>query len=141
MMVHKYSLDTGFLTSALTDSLPEKWVRPWNEVRKRGRECYIIEPVIMETYYQLMMKKGMDKESAKEHIMKIKSLKSLNIPVLEDNDSFRAGLYHIRFNNLSFVDSFVLAIANRLKLKIYTTDGHLKMAAKKINVPYDYLPI
>jgi predicted nucleic acid-binding protein len=124
MMVHKYALDTGFLTSALTDSLPEKWVRPWNEVRKRGRKCYIIEPVIMETYYQLMMKKGMDKEGAKDHIMKIKSLKSLNIPVLDDNDSFRAGLYHIRF-----------------KLKIYTTDGHLKMAAKKINVPYDYLPI
>lgn len=93
MMVHKYSLDTRFLTSALTDS------------------------------------------------MKIKSLKSINIPVLDDNDSFRAGLYHIRFNNLSFVDCFVLAIANKLKLKVYTTDGPLKMAAKKINVPYDYLPI
>ena len=141
MMVHKYSFDTGFITLALTDSLPEKWARPWNEVRKRRGECYIIEPVIMESYYQLMMKNGMDKESAKELIMKIKSLKSLNIPVLDDNDSFRAGLYHIRFNNLSFVDSFVLAIANRLKLKIYTTDGHLKMAAKKLNVLYNFLPI
>ena len=139
-MVHKYSLDTGFLTSALTDSLPEKWVRPWNDVRKRGRECYIIEPVIMETYYQLMMKKGVDKESAKDLIMKIKSLESINIPVLDDNDSFRAGLYHIRFN-LSFVDCFVLAIANKLELKVYTTDRPLKMAAKKINVLYDYLPI
>ena len=76
MMVHKYSLDTRFLTSALMDS------------------------------------------------MKIKSLKSINIPVLDDNDSFRVGLYHIRF-----------------KLKVYTTDGPLKMAVKKINVPYDYLPI
>lgn len=139
-MVHKYSFDTGFLTLALTDSLPEKWARPWNEVRKQGRVCYIIEPVIMETYYQLMMKKGMDKENAKDIIMKIKSLESINIPVLDDNDSFRAGLYHIRFN-VSFVDSFVLAIANKLKLKIYTTDGPLKMAAKEINVLYDYLPI
>lgn len=129
-MVHKYSFDTGFLTLALTDSLPEKWARTWNEVRKQGRACYIIEPVIMETYYQLMMKKGMDKENAKDLIMKIKSLESINMPILDDNESFRAGLYHIRFN-LSFVDSFVLAIANKLKLKIYTTDGALKMAAKK----------
>jgi len=140
-MVHKYSFDTGFLTLALTDSLPEKWTRPWNEVRKEGRACYIIEPVFMETYYQLMMKKGMDKENAKANIMRIKSLKSINIPVLDDNDSFRAALFHIRFDNLSFVDSFVLAIAEKLKLKIYTTDGPLKMAAKKINVLYDYLPI
>jgi predicted nucleic acid-binding protein len=110
------------------------------KVRKRRGECYIIEPVIMEFYYQLMMKNGMDKESAKELIMKLKSLKSLNIPELDDNDSFSAGHYHIRFNDLSFVDSFVLAIANRLKLKIYTTDGHLKMAAKKLNVLCDYLP-
>jgi predicted nucleic acid-binding protein len=139
-MVHKYSFDTGFLTLALTDNLPEKWVRPWNEVRKRGRKGYIIEPVIMETYYQLMMKKGMDKESARDLVMQMKSLESINIPALNDNDSFRAGLYHKRFN-LSFVDCFVLALANRLKLKIYTTDGPLKLAAEKINVPYDYLPL
>ena len=64
---------------------------------------YIIEPVFMETYYQLMMKKGMDKENAKANIMRIKSLKSINIPILDDNDSFRAALFHIRFGNLSFV--------------------------------------
>jgi predicted nucleic acid-binding protein len=87
-MVHKYSFDTGFLTLALTDNLPEKWVRPWNEVRKRGRKGYIIEPVIMETYYQLMMKKGMDKESARDLVMQMKSLESINIPALNDNDSF-----------------------------------------------------
>lgn len=139
-MVHKYSFDTGFLTLALTDSLPEKWARPWNEVRKQGKVCYIIEPVIMETYYQLMAKKGIDKENAKDIIMKIKSLESINIPVLDNNVSFRAGLYHMRFK-LSFVDSFILAIANKLKLKIYTTDGSLKIAAKNIKVLYDYLPI
>jgi len=140
MVAHKYLFDTGFLILALTDSLPEKWSRPWNEMIKQERLCYIIEPVVMETYYQLMTKKGMDRESAKDLIMKIKSLPSVQIPHLDDNDSFRAALYHVRFN-LSFVDCFLLAIANKLKLKIYTTDESLKMAAKKINVLYDYLPI
>jgi len=37
-----------------------------------------------------------------------------------------------------FVDCFVLAIANKHKLKIYTTDGSLRRAAKKINVLCDY---
>ena len=85
-----------------------------------------------------MMKKGMDKESAKDLVMKIKSLESIKIPDLDDNDSFKAGLYHTTFNNLSFIDCFVLAIANKHKLKIYTTDGSLRRAAKKINVLCDY---
>jgi predicted nucleic acid-binding protein len=142
-MTTGYLFDTGFLTSALTDSLPEKWIRPWNEIIKRGKAGYIIEPVIAETCYQLMTKKGINKEMSKNHIMRIKSLDSRNILNLNDNDSFKASLYRTRFSkfSLSLVDCFILATANRLKLKVYTTDEPLKRVAKKINVSYNYLPI
>jgi predicted nucleic acid-binding protein len=142
-MTTGYLFDTGFLTSALTDSLPEKWIRPWNEIIKRGKAGYIIEPVIAETCYQLMTKKGINKEMSKNHIMRIKSLDSMNILNLNDNDSFKASLYRTRFSkfSLSLVDCFILATANRLKLKVYTTDEPLKRVAKKINVSYNYLPI
>jgi len=142
-MTAGYLFDTGFLTSALTDSLPEKWTRPWNEIIKRGKAGYIIEPVIAETCYQLMTKKGINKEMSKNHIMRIKSLDSMNILNLNDNDSFKASLYRTSFSkfSLSLVDCFILATANRLKLKVYTTDEPLKRVAKKINVSYNYLPI
>jgi len=41
----------------------------------------------------------------------------------------------------SAVDCFVLAIGERFKLKLYTTDKHLKTVAKKINILCDCLPI
>ncbi|GEM_PF-1136038 len=142
-MATGYLFDTGFLTPALTGSLPEKWTRPWNEIIKRGKAGYIIEPVIAETCYQLMTKKGINKEMSKNHIMQIKSLDSMSILNLNDNDSFKASLYRTRFSkfSLSLVDCFILAAANRLKLKIYTTDELLKRVAMKINVLYNYLPI
>ena len=142
-MATGYLFDTGFLTLALTGSLPEKWIRPWNEIIKRRKSGYIVEPVIAETCYQLMTKEGMNKEMSKNYIMKIKSLDSMNILDLDDNDSFKASLYRTRFRifSLSLVDCFILATANRLKLKIYTTDEPLKKVAKKINISYNYLPI
>jgi len=139
-VLHRYTFDTGFLTLALTNRLPEKWFSPWKEVIKREGIGYIIEPVVMETYYQLMAK-GMSKEKARDSIMKIKSLDSMQILALDDNDAFRAGVHHMTFHELSFVDCFILAIADKLHLKLYTTDSSLKMCAKKINIECDYLPI
>lgn len=143
-MASKYLFDTGFITLALTDCLPERWIHPWNEIRKQQKVGHIIEPVIAETYYQLMMKKGRDNEGAKNSIIEqVKSLRNVTILSLEDNDSFLAGLYRIKFRKfgLSLVDCFILAIAYRRKLKIYTTDEPLKKAAKEIKVLCDYVPI
>lgn len=141
-MASEYLFDTGFLTLALTDCLPERWIRPWNEIREQQKVGYIIEPVIAETYYQLMVKNGIDKKSAKNYI--IEQVKScVTISGLDDNDCFLASLYRIKFRKfgLSLVDCFILAIAYRRKLKIYTTDEPLKKAAKEIKVLCDYLPV
>jgi predicted nucleic acid-binding protein len=94
-MATGYLFDTDFLTMALTGDLPEKWIRPRNEIIKRRKAGYIIEPVIAETCYQLMTKKGMNKEMSKNYIINIKSLDSMNILNLGNNDSFKASLYRI----------------------------------------------
>ena len=142
-MAAGYLFDTGFLALAFTASLPEKWIHLWNEIIKRGKAGHIIEPVIAETCYQLMIKKGMNKERSKNYILEMKSLDSINILNLDDNDSFKASLYRTRFSifSLSLVDCFILATANRRKLKIYTTDEPLKRVAKKINILYNYVSI
>jgi len=90
-----------------------------------------------------MIKKGMNKERSKNYILEMKSLDSINILNLDDNDSFKASLYRTRFSifSLSLVDCFILATANRRKLKIYTTDEPLKRVAKKINILYNYVSI
>ncbi|RZN34555.1 MAG: type II toxin-antitoxin system VapC family toxin [Methanophagales archaeon ANME-1-THS] len=136
-----YFLDTGFLTLALTESLPGRWIKPWEDIKKHRIKGYVIEPVIAETFYQLT-KKGIVKQKAIEDIFKMKSIKSMNIiSNLEDDDSFLAGTYHNRFEKLSSVDCYVLATARRLKLKIYTTDEPMARAARDIGISCEYYEI
>ena len=143
-MVKMYLLDTGFVTLCLTNNLPEKWIRPWEEIQEGIKTGCIIEPIIAESYYQLLMKYGLDREKANESILSI-----------DNNTAILAGYYRIRFKNcllfnsflgnfsLSLVDCFLLATGykNRNDAKIYTTDEKLKIASKDIFVPCDYLPI
>jgi len=133
-MVKMYLLDTGFVTLCLTNNLPEKWIRPWEEIQEGIKTGCIIEPIIAESYYQLLMKYGLDREKANESILSI-----------DNNTAILAGYYRIRFKkfSLSLVDCFLLATGykNRNDAKIYTTDEKLKIASKDIFVPCDYLPI
>jgi len=133
-MVKMYLLDTGFVTLCLTNNLPEKWVHPWKEIQEGIKTGCIIEPIIAESYYQLLMKYGLDREKANESILSI-----------DNNTAILAGYYRIRFKkfSLSLVDCFLLATGykNRNDAKIYTTDEKLKIASKDIFVPCDYLPI
>jgi hypothetical protein len=140
-MPSNYFFDTGFLTLAIINKLEGKWIRPWKEVRKQRKSGYTIEPILAETYYQLM-KNGMNKEAAKNRIIQIKAINSLKVTELDDNDSFKAGYYRSKLKDfkLSLVDCFVLAIADKNKLRIYTTDSPLKGAANEINLGCEYLP-
>lgn len=139
-MPPKYFFDTGFLTLALNGKLPEKWHRPWNEIKEHIKKAYITEPVIAEIYYKLMTASNKTKETAKNMIMELKSIGSIEIWDLEDNDSFKAGLFNRRFNDLSYTDCFTLAISQRSKLTLFTTDDGLKRAAQDVQVRCDYLP-
>ena len=138
-MPSKYIFDTGFLILALIEDLPEKWKLPWREVKLGRKLCYIIEPVLMETAYQLM-RRGFNKDKTKDIIIKLKSLKSVKIVKLDDNDAMESAILHTRFK-LSFVDCILLSIAKRYRLKIFTTDAPLKNIARKLNVDVNHLPI
>ncbi len=141
-MKKEYLFDTGFLTLAIMSKLPEKWVRAWNEIINQAKVGCVIEPVIAEAYHQLM-RKGINKERAKEEIMRIKSAESLNILDLDDNDALKAGFYYTQFKGikLSYTDCFILAIAEKLNLRIYTTDHNIKRVAREKNIQCDHVPI
>ncbi|MEM2136219.1 MAG: hypothetical protein QXG44_15300 [Candidatus Jordarchaeaceae archaeon] len=59
----------------------------------------------------------MDGEEAKNSIIQIKAIKFLNVSKLGNNDSLKAGYYHLKFESfgLSLVDCFVLAAAEKTK--------------------------
>jgi len=144
-MVKMYLLDTGFITLCLTNNLPEKWVRPWEEIQEGIKTGCVIESIIAESYYQLLIKYGLDREKANESILRFKAVKGTRIMSIDNNTAILAGYYRIRFKkfSLSLVDCFLLATGykNRNDAKIYTTDEKLKIASKDIFVPCDYLPI
>jgi len=144
-MVKVYLLDTGFVTLCLTSNLPEKWIRPWKEIQKGLKAGCVIEPIIAESYYQLLRKHGLNKEEANESILRFKAVKGISIMDIDNNTAILAGYYRIRFKkfSLSLVDCFLLAAGykNKNEAKIYTTDGKLKIASKEISIPCDYLPI
>jgi len=79
------------------------------------------------------MGEGIDKEGAKIRIIQFKAINHTSISKLDDNDSFKAAHHHTQFRKLglSLVDCFILAVAARHKLKVYTTDHPLKNAAKE----------
>lgn len=138
-----YLLDTGFVTLCLTGNLPEKWIRPWNEIQEGLKIGYVIEPIIAESYYQLL-KYGLSKKEANESILRFKARKGISIMDIDNNTAILAGYYRIRFKKfgLSLVDCFLLALGykNKNETKIYTTDEKLKIASKEISISCDFLP-
>jgi len=137
-----YLFDTGFITLCLTNNLPEKWKRPWNDIRRGLGTSYILEPVISESYYQLL-RKGISKDQVENLIVRLKGVKGVNVIDIDNKIAFLSGYYRWRFKmlSLSLVDCFLLAVGFKNKAKIYTTDEKLKIAAKKLNISCDYLPI
>lgn len=136
----RYLLDTGFAVLALTDNLPEKWTRPWSEIRKGLKDGLVIEPVIAEIYFQLL-RKGVDREKARALIIKMKGL--VQVMNIDDETAISAGHNRIRFGelSLSLVDCLLLAVGSKYKTKIYTTDERLKIASRRMNIPCDCLPV
>ena len=73
-----YLFDTSFITLCLTNNLPEKWKRPWNDVQRGLGTSYILEPVISESYYQLL-RKGISKDQVENLIVRLKGVKGVSV--------------------------------------------------------------
>ncbi|RLI86816.1 MAG: hypothetical protein DRP01_03375 [Archaeoglobales archaeon] len=94
----KYLFYTGFIILAILNRPPEKWYRPWNDV-KGVKMGYTIEHVIAEVCYQLL-RREFTKESLNLIIFqKIKTVMSM--AKIDNVSSILAGYYYMRFKNLS----------------------------------------
>ncbi len=135
-----YLFDTGYLFLVILGNLPEKWYRSWNEVKRNTRKGYTIEPVIAELCYQLL-RRGYNKSKVQDEIFRIKS--SVILMRIDDNISISAGQYNMRFRSLglSYTDCYLLAIAKKYSLKLYTTDSDIRKASKMLGIQCDYIPI
>lgn len=137
-MTAPYLFDCMALVWALQHELPDKWVRSWDEVAGRRRQLLLFEPLISEVYYQLSRR--INSMNAKSSIIGLKSNPGVIIHPLDDNDAILAGQFKNTFHGLSLVDCYNLALAQRHKAKIFSTDIQLREAAKSKGVMIDYIP-
>ncbi len=137
----KYLFDTNAISLTFNRNLPEKWIRPWKEVKAGTGGLVLFEPLISETYYKNIPKHG--KKKSKDDIYLLKSLPKTKIHQLNDNDAMNAGDIKIQYKQyqLSLVDCFLITVARANNAKIFTTDHNLSNVARKMNVKVDYLPL
>jgi len=137
----KYLFDTNSISLTFDNTLPEKWLRPWKEVKAGTGGLVLFEPLISETYYKNIPKHG--KKTSKDNIYWLKSLPKTKIHQLDDNDAINAGDVKIQYKQfgLSLVDCFLIIVAKANNAKIITTDHGVRDVARKMKVKVDYLPL
>lgn len=134
-----YLFDTMVLsTIVIKKRPPETWFYKWEEIREGRAYLLLFESLIAELFYQLIKRK--QEKIVCENILRIKRLPSSRIIQLDDNLAFKAGKFRYQFQEISTVDAFSMAIVERNKGMIFTTDHSLRDAAKEINIKVSYLP-
>ena len=127
----------------MTGRLPEKWEDAWETCAHDGT-MLITEPLISEIYNQVARKDGYD--SALNCIMKIKGLKGTEMFPIEEDDNLAMYAGKLRLlskqqkRDISFVDSYLIAICRSTGAKLYTTDYKARDSARMVKCQVDYLP-
>ena len=85
----RYLFDTNSISLTFDNTLPDKWIRHWKEVKSGTGGLVLFEPLISETYYKNIPKYG--KKKSKDKIYFLKSLPEAKIHQLDDNDALNAG--------------------------------------------------
>ena len=136
----KYLFDTNTISLWIDNSLPEKWIRPWKEIKMGYSNLLLFEQLISETYYKNIPKHG--KKYCKDKILWLKGLPNKNIHIIDNKDAFNAGDIKIQYKDkLSLVDCFVITIAKTNGAKVFTTDYFVRDIARKMKINVDYLPL
>ena len=134
-----YLFDTMVLSTIVIKKRPsEIWSYKWEEIKEGRAYLLLFESLIAELFYQLIKRK--QEKIVCEDILRIKGLPLTRIIQLDDNFAFKAGKFRYQFQEISTVDAFSIAIAERNKGMIFTTDHYLRNAAKEMNVKVSYLP-
>ena len=137
----RYLFDTNSISLTFDNDLPEKWIRPWKEVKAGIGSLVLFEPLISETYYKNIPRHG--KKISKDNIYFLKSLPKAKVHQLDDNDALNAGDIKIQYKQygLSLVDCFLITVAKTNNAKIFTTDHGVREVARSMKVKVDYLPL
>jgi predicted nucleic acid-binding protein len=136
----RYLFDTNAISLTFDSNLPEKWIRPWKEVRMGYSGLLLFEPLISEIYYKNIP--DYNKKFCKDKIMWLKSLPKTKIHQLDDNDAIIAGDIKAQYSKkVSLVDCFLLSVAKVNSAKIFTTDYDVRDVARDMKIKVDYLPL
>jgi predicted nucleic acid-binding protein len=134
-----YIFDAMVVASG-SDAPPEKWERPFAEVRGGRAELLLFEPLVAEMVFQLSKRFG--PERAKSEVRSWKSLPGTRLCELDDSWAFAAAAARLKHQNedISYVDAFILDLARRERAKVLTTDCGLRDAARREKVDVSFLP-
>jgi len=123
------------------DRIPEKWQHRWDEVRGNRRTLLLFEPLVAEIVYHLTRRT--DRTRAEARIRELKQLPAIHMDPLDDDLAFRAASLRLKhkIRDISYVDSFILAIAGRHNAEILTTDRGLRDAGRSEGITINFLPL
>lgn len=136
----KLIFDTNAVDLLISEKLPIKWKRYWNEIKKNHSRLLLLEPLITEFFYKLSRNYG---EGITLHkIMQIKALKSSHFIDMDDNLAILAGKMVNKYqkHRLSVIDCYLLAGGKKNGARIITTDAGIKNASKKEKIQIDFIP-
>lgn len=137
----RYLFDTNIISLWFDNSLPEKWLRHWKEIKMGNSSLLLFEQLISESYYKNIHKYG--KKKSRDNILWLKGLPNNCLYAINDNDALNAGDIKVQYKKykLSLVDCFLITIAKTNRAKIFTTDHSVRDVARKMNINVDYLPL
>ena len=137
-----YLLDTMVLEAFHRSRVPEKWRRPWKDIREGRRTVVLVEELLAELYHQIARRTGGDK--ARHWILWLKRLPRARVCPADDPIAFETGQLYLQFHgpcSLSLADCFALAFARRERVELMTTEVGLRRAAEEIGVLVSWLPV
>lgn len=56
--MRRYLIDTGALSQILSGNVPDKWRRPWEDIKFGRGQLVLLEQVVCELYYKNVPKHG-----------------------------------------------------------------------------------
>jgi predicted nucleic acid-binding protein len=123
------------------DRIPEKWQHRWDEVKGNRRTLLLFEPLVAEIVYHLTRRT--DRKRAEARIRELKQLPAIHMSRLDDDLAFRAASLRLKYEtqSISYVDSFILAIARRHTAEVLTTDHGLRDAGRSEGMTMNFLPV
>lgn len=119
-------IDTNAFLRLLLNDIPQQTVRVEYIIRQaKKEEVRIIVPQIVLFEIDFILRKYYKFEK-QEVIEKLKSLLSANYFVIESVNIFQNALILYKENNVSFVDCFLISMAEAEEADLFTFDQKLK---------------